>query len=97
MKKLAERRGLGSGKGCGFLAAVTFLMIVGLPVLFVLSFGMSPCQDGPCNPEGASDFGVAAGVLLLLAVLIGVGCWRLIARSTSRSDAPRTDQKSREG
>jgi hypothetical protein len=47
-----------------------FLALVGLPVLFVYSFGMSPCEDGPCNPSGARDFNIAAAVLLMLALLI---------------------------
>lgn len=68
----------GSGKGCGCAAAAGFLIAVGLPVLFAFSFGLSPCQDGPCNPNGGRDLMIAAAVMLVLALLIGLAVWRFM-------------------
>lgn len=73
-----QSRQTGNGKGCGCLAGLAFLAVVALPVLFVFSFGMSPCEDGPCTPSGGRDLSIAAGVLLTLAMLIGLGVWRLV-------------------
>ena len=81
-----ERRSAGS-KGCGCQAAVAFIILVGLPVLFVSSFGMAPCQDGPCNPDGARDFRTVAVVLLALAVLLGLGVWRIVEWGARRQPA----------
>lgn len=91
-----RRRPPGSGKGCGFLAAFAFLVVVALPVLFIFSFGMSPCEEGPCNPDGASDFTIAAGVMLVLAILTGLGTWRLVAWWRSRSAALHIGRETRE-
>lgn len=63
--------------GCGCAAAIAFLVVVGLPVLFVFSFGMSPCADGPCYPDGARNFRIVALVLVALAALVGALAWRL--------------------
>jgi hypothetical protein len=68
------------GLGCGCAAAIGFLAGIGLPVLFVLSFGLSPCEHGPCDPDGANDFNVAAVVLLALALLVFLGVWQLMRR-----------------
>jgi hypothetical protein len=73
------------GVGCGCAAAIGFLALVGLPVMFVYSFGMSPCEDGPCNPDGARDFNMAATVLLTVALLIFVVVVRLLRRRPSRN------------
>ena len=68
----------GSGV-CGCLAAAGFLILVGLPVLLVLSFGLSPCQQGPCDPNGRRNLFIAGAVLLALAAVIGLATWRLVA------------------
>ena len=81
-----ERRSAG-GKGCGCQAALAFVILVGLPVLFVSSFGMAPCQDGPCNPDGARDFRTVAAVLVLLAVLLGLGVWQMVEWGARRQPA----------
>jgi hypothetical protein len=71
-----DRRRARRGIGCGCLAALVALIVVGGPVLFVFSFGLSPCEDGPCSPNGARDLRVAALVVLALAALVGAGvCW----------------------
>ncbi len=77
MDEAGERRRITGSKGCGCLAAVAFLLIVGLPVLFIFSFGLSPCEDGPCSPNGARDLRQTAAVLLALALLLGAGIWQL--------------------
>lgn len=81
-----ERRSAG-GKGCGCQAAVAFIILVGLPVLFVSSFGLAACQDGPCNPGGARDFRTVAVVLLALAVLLGLGVWQIVEWGARRQPA----------
>lgn len=91
-----RRRPSGSGKCCGFLAAFAFLVVVALPVLFIFSFGMSPCEEGPCNPDGASDYTVVAGVMLVLAILTGMGTWHLVAWWESGSAASHTGRETRE-
>lgn len=75
------------GKGREFLAAIAFLVVAGLPVLFVFSFGLSPCKDGPCDPDGAYDLKIAAAVILVLAALVGLAAWRLAARRSARRTA----------
>jgi hypothetical protein len=67
------------GKGCGCFAALAFLIVVGLPVLFVFGFGNAPCKDGPCDPDGARNLQVAAAVVVALAALLGLAVWRLVA------------------
>ncbi|WP_299646167.1 hypothetical protein [Sphingomonas bacterium] len=67
-----------TGLGCGCGASLAFLILVGLPVLFVFSFGMSPCEDGPCNPDGARDFNVVAIALLCCAALLFVGVRQVV-------------------
>ena len=64
--------------GCGCAAAAAFLTGIGLPVLFVFSFGMSPCEDGPCDPHGARTFNIVALALLALALVIFGGVWRFV-------------------
>jgi len=81
-----ERRSAG-GKGCGCQAALAFMIMVGLPVLFISSFGMAPCQDGPCNPDGARDLRTVAVVLLVLAVLLGLGVWQIVEWGARRQSA----------
>ena len=81
-----ERRSAG-GKGCGCQAALAFMILIGLPVLFISSFGMAPCQDGPCNPDGTRDFRTVAVVLLVLAVLIGLGVWQMVDWAARRQPA----------
>jgi hypothetical protein len=76
------------GKGCGCLAALTFLIVVGVPVLFMFSFGLSPCKDGPCDPDGARNLGAAAAILLALAALLGLAVWRLVNWRSARRAAP---------
>jgi hypothetical protein len=56
-----------SGLRCGCAASIGFLVGIGLPVLFVFSFGMSPCEHGPCDPDGARNFNVAAVTLIALS------------------------------
>ena len=85
MSEPGEGRRGGGGKGCGWQAAIAFLLLVGVPVLFISSFGMAPCQDGPCNPDGARDFRTVAAVLLALSVLLGLGVWRFVEWRTRRS------------
>ena len=72
-----------AGLGCGCGGSLAFLAVIGLPVLFVFSFGMSPCQDGPCSPNGARDFNIVALALLACAALIFTGL-RQFARSRKR-------------
>jgi len=87
MSEPKEERGSAGGKGCGCQAALAFMILVGLPVLFVSSFGMAPCQDGPCNPDGARDFRTVAIVLLALAVLLGLGVWQVVEWGARRQAA----------
>ena len=87
MRQPKEERRSAGGKGCGCQAAIAFIILVGLPVLFVSSFGMAPCQDGPCNPDGARDFRIVAAVLILLAVLLGLGVWQLVEWGARRQPA----------
>jgi hypothetical protein len=65
------------------------MTVVGLPVLFVFSFGLSPCKDGPCDPDGGRNLQVAAAVLVALAALIGLGVWRLVARRAAGGERGR--------
>ena len=78
-----ERRSAG-GKGCGCQAALAFMILVGLPLLFIASLGMAPCEGGPCNPDGARDFRMVAMVLLALAGLLGLGVWQMVERGARR-------------
>ena len=68
------------GKSCGCQAVLGFLILIGLPVLFIFAFGNAPCQDGPCNPNGAANFRNAAITLATLALLIGGTVWWLVDR-----------------
>jgi hypothetical protein len=78
-----------TGLGCGLGAALGFLVLIGSPVLFVYSFGMSPCEDGPCNPDGARDFTVVAVVLLICAAVVFAAVRHIVrARRRSRHDEP---------
>ena len=85
MSELPERPGRWKGWGCGCLASAAFFGVVGLPLLFVFSFGMSPCEDGPCNPNGARDFNTVAAIVLVLAVALGV-LVRILVRRRKRPD-----------
>ena len=71
-----ERRG--GGKGCGCQAALGFLILIGLPVLLIASFGMAPCKDGPCDPDGGRDLQTVTLVLLAVAVLLGLTVWQMV-------------------
>jgi hypothetical protein len=74
-----DDRGVGArsapGKSCGCLAAAAFLVVVGLPVLVVFSFGLAPCEHGPCDPDGGSRLAIVAAVLVGLSVLVGAATW----------------------
>ena len=63
---------------CGCQAAFAFLVIVGLPLLFVFSLGNAPCQDGPCDPNGAQRLGNVALVVAALALVLGLSTWWLV-------------------
>ena len=69
---------------CGCLAGVAVLVFVGLPLLFLYSFGLSPCEHGPCDPNGASRLGNVAIIVALLAAAVGLGVWALVRRAGSR-------------
>ena len=81
-----------TGIGCGCAAATGFLIVIGLPVLFVFSFGMSPCEDGPCDPHGARTFNLAALALLAFALVIFGGVWRLVRRRRGRGESAAADR-----
>lgn len=69
----------GGGKGCGCQAALGFIILVGLPLLFVYSFGLSPCEGGrPCDPNGMRNLLIVAAVVAGLAIAIWLGVWRLV-------------------
>jgi len=69
---------------CGCLAAFAVLVFIGLPLLFLYSFGLSPCEHGPCDPNGASRLRNVAIIVALLAVAVGLGVWALVRRAGSR-------------
>lgn len=77
MGESAQRERIGGSRGCGSIAALAVLVVIGLPVMFVFSFGLSPCPDGPCNPNGGRDLRNAGLAVLVLAALVGLGVWRL--------------------
>lgn len=81
---MTEPNSRSRARGCGFQAALGFLILIGLPVLFVFAFGNAPCKDGPCNPNGAADLGSAAITLGILALLIGGIVWWLVDRRDQR-------------
>ena len=64
--------------GCGCTAAGLFFLIVGLPILFVFSFSMSPCQNGPCNPNGVHEFRTVAAIVACLTAAVGVAIFALV-------------------
>ena len=78
------QRGAG---GCGCAAAAAFLALVALPILLIFSFGLSPCEGGPCNPNGARNFRAAAAIFAAVAAAIGIGTWALV-RWWDRRQAP---------
>jgi uncharacterized membrane protein YbhN (UPF0104 family) len=73
------------GGFCGVAAGLAFLLVVGLPVLFVASFANSPCQHGPCNPNGPQIVAVIEAVLLVLAAVAGL----LVAFAVNQWDRSR--------
>ena len=73
-----KERARGSGKGCGCLAAAAVLTVIGLPLLFLFSWGLSPCEDGPCDPNGMRNLQIAAAVVAGLAAAAGLATWRLV-------------------
>jgi hypothetical protein len=77
-----QKRG---GGFCGLAAALAFLLIVGLPVLFVASFANAPCKDGPCNPNGPHIVAVIEAVLLVLAIVAAL----LVAWAVNQWDRSR--------
>lgn len=79
-----EPNGRRRGKGCGCQAALGFLILIGLPVLFTFAFGNAPCPDGPCNPNGAANLRIAAFTLLALALVFGGIVWWLVDRRDRR-------------
>ena len=70
-----ENRSPRHARGCGCQAAAAFLILVGLPVLVLFSFGLSPCADGPCDPNGARNLRIAAAAVAVGAALIGLSVW----------------------
>ena len=74
----------GSDKGCGCQAALAVLILVGIPVLLVFSFGLAPCKDGPCDPNGGRNLAVAAAAVAALAALAGVSVGALLRWATRR-------------
>lgn len=77
---MSERNDRHRRRGCGCQAALGSLVLLGLPVLFVLSFGNAPCPNGPCNPSGAANLRIAAITLVALALIIGGIVWWLVDR-----------------
>jgi len=67
----------GAGR-CGCTAAGMFGLIVGLPLLFIFSWSMSPCPDGPCNPNGVREFQTVAAIVAGLTAAVGIGIFILV-------------------
>lgn len=89
------RRPKRGGGLCGLAAGLAFLLIVGLPVLFVASFANAPCEDGPCNPNGPRIMLLAETALLVLAAATALFVWLLVDRSDRRHEAEGAGNRSR--
>lgn len=74
-------------KACGCQAAFAFVVIVGLPLLFIYSFGTAPCADGPCDPHGARRLQGVAWILAACTVLVGLSVWQLVGWWSRRQAA----------
>ena len=77
-----------SAKGCGLQAAIAFLIVAGVPTIFIFLWGLSPCADGrPCDPNGGRNLGIAALSVTGLAILVGLAVWGLVGWWTKRQAA----------
>lgn len=70
------------------------MVLIGLPVLFILSFGNAPCPNGPCNPNGATNLRIAGITLGALALLIGGMVWWTVDRRDRGSSANDPENRS---
>jgi uncharacterized membrane protein YccC len=69
-----------SAAGCGCSTFFAVLLFIGLPLMLLYSFGLSPCRDGPCDPYGKTRLmNVAIGVLVA-AVIAGLAVWQVMKR-----------------
>ena len=84
----AGQRETRSAKGCGVQAAIAFLIVVGVPTVFIFLWGLSPCAGGrPCDPNGARNLGIAALSVAGLAILVGLAVRGLVGWWTQRQAA----------
>lgn len=75
-----QRRTESRAGACGCVAAMGVLVFIGLPLFFIYSFGLSPCQHGPCDPNGASRLTNVGVIVLILAVAAGLSVRWLVKR-----------------
>jgi membrane associated rhomboid family serine protease len=78
---------------CGILAGLAFLLLIGLPYWLLNIFSLSPCRDGPCDPNGAARMTNIAIVMSILASIVGIGVWLLLRRAHRRA---RHERRSRD-
>jgi len=78
-------------KACGCQAAFAFLVVVGLPLIFIYSFGTAPCAEGPCDPYGAKRLQNVAWIVAGLTLLVGLSAWRLASWWSLRQAAQGKD------
>ncbi len=66
--------------GCGIYAAITFFLLLALPVLAFVGMRAGACEGGPCHPERVVNTGTAMAWLAAVAVLVGVIVRAMVAR-----------------